>query len=466
MIKVAVIGAGNMGRHHARNYSEILGANLVALSDVDLEKKSIAEEYGCKFYESYIEMLDKEDIDAVSVVVPSKYHYKVALEIIKRGKHLLIEKPITETVEEARSLINAAKEKNVKIMVGHIERFNPVIRKLKEVLDSGEIGEIISVVARRVGGYPKNIQESNVITDLAVHDIDLFNYLLGKTPVSVNCHKARTNKDGRIDSAEILIDYGGTGCVSQVNWITPTKIRTLSLTGTLGHLEIDYIKQEIMLHRSENLSSSFKTFNEYVSKFGDSINRKIEVDRKEEPLRVEIESFLKSISDDEVPQVSGADGLKALEIAVEALGEEESPKIRKGPNRVGVEFNDFCIISGNPKIGKDTWIGYFTFIDGSGGLEIGEHCSIASGVHIYTHDSVRWSSQNLEKDYENYTHVDRSEVKIGNNVFIGANTVVLRGVTIGDRAIIGACSLVNKDIPSGCVAVGNPIKIIEGGKQG
>jgi acetyltransferase-like isoleucine patch superfamily enzyme len=135
-------------------------------------------------------------------------------------------------------------------------------------------------------------------------------------------------------------------------------------------------------------------------------------------------------------------------------------KTKKEVNRVGKEYNDFCIISGNPKIGKDTWIGYFTLIDGSGGLKIGSHCSIASGVHIYTHDAVRWAVTGIEKDHEKRSHIDRAPVTIGNNVFIGANSVVLKGVKIGDNVIIGACTLVNKSIPSNSVVVGNPMRII------
>lgn len=111
-------------------------------------------------------------------------------------------------------------------------------------------------------------------------------------------------------------------------------------------------------------------------------------------------------------------------------------------NRVGREYNDFCIISGKPKIGKGTWVGYFTLLDGSGGLEIGEHCSIASGVHIYTHDAVRWATQNLKKDHKNWSHVDRTPTKIGDNVFIGAGTIILKGVTIEDGAVVGANSVV------------------------
>jgi acetyltransferase-like isoleucine patch superfamily enzyme len=129
-------------------------------------------------------------------------------------------------------------------------------------------------------------------------------------------------------------------------------------------------------------------------------------------------------------------------------------------NRVGREYNNFCIIIGEPKIGKNTWIGYFTVIDGSGGLEIGEHCSIASGVHIYTHDSVRWAIQGLEKDHENYTHVDRAPVKIGNNVYIGANAVICKGVTIEDRAVVaaGAVVLERTRIKTGEIWAGVPAR--------
>jgi acetyltransferase-like isoleucine patch superfamily enzyme len=131
-------------------------------------------------------------------------------------------------------------------------------------------------------------------------------------------------------------------------------------------------------------------------------------------------------------------------------------------NEIGSEFNDFTIIRGRQFIqfGKDTWIGYFCLIDGSGGLEIGDNVTISSGVHIYTHDSSMFRAKNLPKDPTNGTHIDRASVKIGNNVQIGANSVVLKGVTIGNNVIIGALSLVNKDIPDNYIAVGSPIRLL------
>jgi acetyltransferase-like isoleucine patch superfamily enzyme len=142
---------------------------------------------------------------------------------------------------------------------------------------------------------------------------------------------------------------------------------------------------------------------------------------------------------------------------------DQLPKWSEIKNEVGSEFNSFCIVRGKQFItlGEDVWIGYFTLIDGSGGLEIGNRVSISSGVHIYTHDSTDYRMFNLPKDVIKGTHIKRAPVRIGSNVQIGANSVILPGVTIGDNVIIGALSLVNKDIPSNSVAAGTPCKVIK-----
>jgi len=132
-------------------------------------------------------------------------------------------------------------------------------------------------------------------------------------------------------------------------------------------------------------------------------------------------------------------------------------------NEIGSQYNDFCILRGKDfiELGDDVWIGYFCLLDGSGGLKIGSQVSISSGVHIYTHDSSNYRLQNTQKDTKNGTHIDRAPVTIGDNVQIGANSVVLKGVSIGSNVIIGALSLVNSDIPDNCIAVGNPCKVIK-----
>lgn len=143
---------------------------------------------------------------------------------------------------------------------------------------------------------------------------------------------------------------------------------------------------------------------------------------------------------------------------------DQLPKWSEIKNEVGAEFNLHCIIRGKQfiKMGEDVWIGYFCLVDGSGGLEIGNNVSISSGVHIYTHDSTEFRIKgNIPKDPINGSHIKRAPVKIGNNVQIGANSVIAPGVTIGNNVIIGALSFVNTDIPSNTVAVGTPCKVIK-----
>lgn len=136
------------------------------------------------------------------------------------------------------------------------------------------------------------------------------------------------------------------------------------------------------------------------------------------------------------------------------------PDWSKLQNEVG-PWNDFSIVRGKENIilGNDIWIGYFCLIDGSGGLEIGNKVAISSGVHVYTHDSSKYRAYDLKKDIKNGTHISRSPVKIGNNVQIGANSIIVKGVTIGNNVIVGALTLVNKDIPDNSFVKGNPMII-------
>lgn len=317
-IKVAVIGVGNMGKHHARVYSKLRDVNLVAVSDINEKKgKQVAKEFDCRYYKDYKKMLNKEHIDAVSIVVPTKLHKKVALDVIGFKKHLLIEKPIASTTKEAQEIIKAAKKAKVKLTVGHIERFNPAVQGLKDVIKKDDLGKIISIIAKRVGMFPPQIKDANVIIDLAVHDIDIFNYLLNQQPSEVftRGRKALTNR--REDSAEIFLSYNGISGFIQVNWITPVKIRTLSVTGSKGYAELNYITQRLELYQSR-YKKMVDNFGEFVIKFGEPVKKEIRINKKE-PLFCELESFIKCIKRDKEPEVTGEDGLLALVIAEKAM---------------------------------------------------------------------------------------------------------------------------------------------------
>ena len=177
-LNVAVIGAGSMGKNHARVYSDIDGAELVAISDIDNEAGKIAAQFNAKYYKSYKEMLNEEKLDAVSICVPTKLHKSVALDIIKNKINVLIEKPIAATIEEAREIIKAAEKSNIKLMIGHIEQFNPVVAELKKRIQRNELGKIMQVHCQRLSLFPQRIIDVGVIIDLAIHEIYVLKYLI------------------------------------------------------------------------------------------------------------------------------------------------------------------------------------------------------------------------------------------------------------------------------------------------
>ena len=303
-INVGVVGVGAMGENHVRVYHKMEEANLLAVSDVsERALKKIEKKYGAKGFTDYSELLENPEIEAVSVCVPTTFHHAVVMEAIKNGKHVLVEKPIAFTVEEAEEMIAAAKEAGVLLATGHVERFNPAVQKAKTDLGSsgtdGVIGDVVSAFAKRVGPLPPRIKDVGVSIDLAIHDLDIMNYLFEEevTQVygSMNCSFDDSEFE---DHAEIMVNFDNesTGII-EVNWLTPYKRRELELTGTAGIISVDYIKQSI----------------EVYGKFAQDIQIK-----HEEPLKSELNSFLKAVMNNEEPEITGEDGLKALKMVIAA----------------------------------------------------------------------------------------------------------------------------------------------------
>lgn len=318
-LNVAVVGLGNMGGNHARNYSELSDiVNLVAVCDVQPDVVAKAcQQYNCKGYTNLDEMLANEQIDAVSLVAPTRFHYEIGLKLIEKGIHLLIEKPIADTTPKAQELIDAAQRKGVTLTVGHIERFNPAVQKAKEIIDSGALGKVTSIIAKRVGAFPAQIKDANVIIDLAVHDIDILSYLLGKEPDHIYGNAGRALINGREDYAEIFLTYGDQNGFIQVNWITPIRIRNLAITGTKGYMELNYMTQEVVMYES-NYSQDFDNFGDFIIKFGIPTKHEICVDKKE-PLKMELRHFIDCAQTQKSPLVTGEIAKKALDIALTVM---------------------------------------------------------------------------------------------------------------------------------------------------
>lgn len=318
-LRVAVIGAGNMGKNHLRNYFLIPHAELVGLADINPDTKKLAEEYNADFFTDYKEMLDALKPDAVSIVVPTPFHAEVATEVMSRGIHCLLEKPIASTVKEAEALTKLANEMNVVFTVGHIEHYNPLIIALKQQLDKNIIGDITSIVCKRVGGFPQIEPKTDVILDLAVHDIGIISYLLGKQPKKITSHGSRTYHSSKVDSAEILLDYGNASGFIQANWLTPVKIRTIAITGSQGYIEGNYVTQELSVYK-HTLTKKFDEggFAGFVTEMKTQEKETLAINF-EEPLAKELLTFLEHVSGNKKdPLVTPKEATSALGLALEA----------------------------------------------------------------------------------------------------------------------------------------------------
>ncbi len=324
-ISIAVIGVGAMGKHHARNLADLEGVNLCAVADLDEKRgKQIADKYHCRYYSDYRKLLLGEKIDAATIAVPTKYHFQVASDFLSAGKHILIEKPITDDSSKAEKLIKEAEKRKLILSVGHIERFNPAVIELKKYLRRRELGKIVCLSAKRVGLFPPKIKETNLIVDLAIHDIDIFTFLLDRLPDKVWALAGKALNSERNDYAEILLSYGSfIHGIIQVNWITPIKIRQLAITGTRGYLELDYISQKLKIYKSLT-GHQFESFGEFLFKF--SSPNIIEISTtSEEPLKKELASFVYCVRNKKKPVVDGKVGLSALLIAekiIRSIGKE------------------------------------------------------------------------------------------------------------------------------------------------
>jgi len=323
-IKTAVIGVGNMGVYHTRVYSQLNNTDLIAVADTnETVGIKIAQKFNCRYYKDYNKLLKEENIDAVSIAVPSKLHKRVALDVIGHGKHLLIEKPIAINSRDAKEIIIMAQKRKVILMIGHIERFNPAVQKLKEMIKAGNLGSIISIIARRVGISAPQINDSNIMIDLAIHDIDILNYLLNghATEVFVKGRTVLTSQKN--DSIEMMLSYDKVIGFIQADWITPIKIRNLSVTGSNGYIELNYITQTLNLYQSKYI----RRLDGFI-KFGEPITERIKIQKKE-PLLCELKAFMRCIIEKTQPLTTGEDGLKALIIAEKALKSLEYNKIIK-----------------------------------------------------------------------------------------------------------------------------------------
>jgi predicted dehydrogenase len=318
VLKAAVIGLGMMGRNHARIFGLMDSSRLVAMADSSPPAlESMARMYNARAYTDYLEMLDRERPDIVSVAVPTRLHREVAVAALERGVHVFLEKPISGDVVEGQKIIDAAEKAGAKLAVGHIERFNPAVLELKKQLEAGQLGRIFQIHARRVGPFPPRVQDVGVVIDLATHELNLLEYLTGSRVETIY---AETEREIHITHEDLLTGIlkfaDGTVGILDINWLTPTKIRELSLIGEKGMYLVNYLTQDLYFYENDYANGHW----EGLSIMGVSEGRLIRHNiKRKEPLLAELESFVNAVANDQPPQIDGKEALRAVMLAQKLL---------------------------------------------------------------------------------------------------------------------------------------------------
>jgi len=301
-LRVGVVGVGYLGQHHARIYSELKNAELVGVVDVDFERaKEIAKKFKTQALKSHEDLFGK--VDAVSIVAPTVHHHALAKAFFEAGSDVLLEKPITVTVEEADELINISDAKGRIFQVGHLERFNSAVVKMVEMTTTPKFIE-----CNRLSPFPDRSTDVDVVLDLMIHDIDIIMSLV-KSPVKTISGVGIPVISKNVDIANARIEFE-SGCVANItsSRISIKKERKIRLFQPDTYISLNYQDQEIYAyHRIPNKKDPEGK--------PDIVGGKVKV-VKEEPLKAELEAFLASVRDRSRPLVSGREGREALKIAM------------------------------------------------------------------------------------------------------------------------------------------------------
>lgn len=313
--RAGVVGVGAMGRYHVRNYAEMDAVDLVAICDTDTSaRERISGAYKLKTYADHIEMAETERLDVVSVVVPTHLHAQVSCDLLERGVHVLVEKPIASTVEQGQGMIEAARKAGTVLMVGHVEHFNPAINEIRKRLARSELGKVFQIHARRLSPFPLRITDVGVILDLASHDIEVMRHLVDSDVARVFAEVAQKAHALGEDLLSGLLRFeNGVIGVLDVNWLTPTKVRQLTILGENGMYLADYITQDVFWYQNSQMMHQASSRDVFRGVWeGDMIKVRVE---KREPLREELDAFLEAVRGHIPVPVSGEDGLDVLSTA-------------------------------------------------------------------------------------------------------------------------------------------------------
>jgi len=304
-LRVAVIGVGSLGQHHARVFATLQGVELAGVVDInETQAKRIAERQNCPAFTDYHAVLDR--IDAASIVVPTVSHYEIARELLQKGIHTFIEKPITTDTGQARELVSISQKKSLLLQVGHIERFNPAVIKAQQFINKPRYIE-----ALRLGPYDSRTSQTGIILDLMIHDLDIVLFLVNSEVVTIDAIGTPLLTDYE-DIATCHLNFKN-GCVANItaSRVTKEKIRKIRIFQKDTYLSLDYAAQKLKVIRKRGSSKIVRSM------------RDIEIIRprlkKSDQLKLELNAFIESIRHGRKPVVSGEHALNALELGLKII---------------------------------------------------------------------------------------------------------------------------------------------------
>jgi len=334
MIKVGLVGLGYWGPNHARVLNQTQKCDFVACCDIDPEKLAkVRSQYPfLRGFSRVSEMLDS-NIDAVVIATPILTHYEIALGALSRGKHVLVEKPLAHHSAQAEELVAVARRKGITLMTGHTFIYSPSVVKVKELIDSGELGEIYYISMSRVnlGLFQKDV---DVIWDLAVHDISILLYWLGEMPSQSKAFGRACVQKNKNDVAFIWLQFpSGTIASTEISWLSPQKMRRTSIVGSKRMIVYDDTEpsEKVKIYDRGVILRAPQTFGEFQLTYreGDMIAPHLS---NEEPLLAEVEHFLDCVETGATPRTDGNLGVnvvRVLEMAVNSLTAEEDSSMRE-----------------------------------------------------------------------------------------------------------------------------------------
>ena len=305
-VNISLIGIGRMGQFHLNVINQINSINLSGIYDSDEKHlNEISSKYNLNSFKSLDEAIDK--CDAVIIASPTKFHFDIAKKSIQKGKHVLVEKPMTENFIQAEELETMVKEKNIIFQVGHVERFNGAVQELHHIIENPYLIE-----ARRLAPFTPRITDVGVVFDIMIHDLDIVTSLVKKPLIRFSASGKRI-KTKNEDIASALLEFeGNTIATISASRVTQEKIRTLSISSEEAHFILDYATQDITIHRQAASQSKIKT-SIGINYTQESIIERVFIHR-DNPLKLEDEHFANCILGKDKKLVSIEDDVRTIKL--------------------------------------------------------------------------------------------------------------------------------------------------------